>query len=747
MKTPSYTMKSSMQSLTQFLTLSLLALAGAFLPAQGATWYLQRIGPHDWNALSDWNSLPFGGGTSPTSISSADTFDVNGYQVFTPIVSSGTPTFGGNQLVLHGGSAGMIAVKTLGTGQVVIGNLVSYGGFIAGNDIGIPVSITTFTNNANTTISDKKGASNAGTNFTIGTLTGPGDISAIGYGAGAVGGRIQFNITNATGFTGIFYIANGSQFTFNTPMTSGGPLDVGGAGTAVILNSTVTFKGLTINGVDKPVGTYTAASLGAPFSGTGSVVVQTAVASNPPVTQMYGVNFSGGESTNKNYPTKAYYWDYYHGKNLNLIRVPFRWEYVQPTLNGPLDSAALTSLDTVVSLAAARGMSVILDMHNFGHRTVSGTSYLIGSTQVPNAAFQNAWQQLAAHFNGSAGIYGYDIMNEPHDDAGTWVSTTAQYGINGVRSGDTTHNIVVEASAYSAAASWMGNGSFNVTDPSNKLVFSAHTYWDSDNSGTYAGTYDSNNVYPNIGVDKAASFIYWLGLKGAKGHIGEFGVPNNVASPDPRWNVALDNFLNYLDLNGVPATYWGTYNLSNTYALRPNTDNGTVCFDAPAMSILQNYGGGGGVTPFVTGQTLGGSLVNNYTGWKGMQITTGTSPVTVKQLGRWVVAGNTGTHTIELVNGTTHAVLGSVTVNTSGTPAGAFVYGNLSSPVTLAASTIYYVASSETNGGDQSYNDVGTVLTTTGVAAINRGIYSPDNITWNIHGSGSVSYGPLSFGY
>jgi hypothetical protein len=108
-------------------------------------------------------------------------------------------------------------------------------------------------------------------------------------------------------------------------------------------------------------------------------------------------------------------------------------------------------------------------------------------------------------------------------------------------------------------------------------------------------------------------------LKGAKGYVGEFGVANNVASPDYRWNVALDNFLYLLNANGIPGTYWGTYNLTQTYITRPNTDNGSVCTDAPAMAVLAEYGGGsewttqdiGSVSPAGSGSSSGGVFTVN----------------------------------------------------------------------------------------------------------------------------------------
>jgi len=557
-----------------------------------ATWYLQaNSSANDWNTLSIWYSQPFAGGTNPTSISSADNFDLNGYSIVTPKLSTGTTTFGGNQLILHGGLGGFISTKTNPAASIAIPNLTSYGGFIQDNAFTgiLPISVTNFVNNSNTTLSGCQ--SGRGLNFTIGTLSGSGDLCAIGAGGGAAGGAVLFNVTTASAFTGTLYIVDGCQFTFNNGMTSGGALDIEGAGTTVTINAAVTFKGLTIDGVIKAPGTYTASSLG--FAGSGSIVVQSPAAQTLTVTSAFGVNLPGGSfSSGSFYPTTSAEWAYYHGKALNLVRMGFLWERVQPTLNGTLSTTELSKMDSAIALAAAQGMSVILDMHNYDRYN----SNVIGSASVSYANYQNAWQQLAAHYQNMAGVYGYDIMNEPHDDSGTWDSTAAQYGVNGVRQSDTTHYIIVEGDSYAGAQSWMSvNANLNVTDSANKIIYSAHTYWDSNDSGTYSGyansttCYDSNNCYPNIGVDRVAQFVYWLSLKGAKGLVGEFGVPNNVASPDSRWNGALDNFLTYLNKSGVNATYWaGGEAWGTTYPL--SCAIGTPPANAPAMNVLEQFG-------------------------------------------------------------------------------------------------------------------------------------------------------------
>jgi hypothetical protein len=84
--------------------------------------------------------------------------------------------------------------------------------------------------------------------------------------------------------------------------------------------------------------------------------------------------------------------------------------------------------------------------------------------------------------------------------------------------------------------------------------------------------------------------------------------------------------------------------------------------------------------------------------------------VTIHAVARWVVAGNTNTHRVGVYS-TTGSLLGAATINTAGSPAGAYLYAPLSSPVVLSASTAYALASDESNLGDQWYDDTGDSVT------------------------------------
>lgn len=300
--------------------------------------------------------------------------------------------------------------------------------------------------------------------------------------------------------------------------------------------------------------------------------------------QMSGVNLAGAEFGGfAFYPTEAAQMDYYNAKGLKLLRIPFKWERIQPTLNGALNSSAMTSLDTIVSMAQARGMKVILDMHNYGR--YNGDANVIGGT-IPVSAFKDVWRKLAQRYANNPAVYGYGIMNEPHGMNGAWPGA-AQAAADGIREYDTATWIIVAGENWSSASAWRGsNANLNVTDPQNKVMYEAHCYFDSTDTagnGTY-GTWAAENPNPNVGVLRASPFILWLQERGARGFFGEYGIPKNEA----QWNPILDRFLDFIFSNGTSGTYWaGGMHWSNYLLDCSPTNNYTT--DAQQMDVLKNH--------------------------------------------------------------------------------------------------------------------------------------------------------------
>ena len=68
---------------------------------------------------------------------------------------------------------------------------------------------------------------------------------------------------------------------------------------------------------------------------------------------------------------------------MNLVRLPFRWERLQPQLNQPLDTVELSRVKAFVDAATAEGVTVLLDVHNYAR----WHGDIIDSAAVPNSAF------------------------------------------------------------------------------------------------------------------------------------------------------------------------------------------------------------------------------------------------------------------------------------------------------------------------------------------------------------------------
>ncbi|HAH53795.1 MAG TPA: glycosyl hydrolase family 5 [Flavobacterium sp.] len=298
----------------------------------------------------------------------------------------------------------------------------------------------------------------------------------------------------------------------------------------------------------------------------------------------FGSNFPGTYNIDYTYPTSSEL-DYYHAKGLNLIRLPIKWERIQPILNGNLSAPELLRIKNFLLLAQNRNMNVIIDLHNYCRYNINGIDRIIGSNDLSIDNIKNLWTKLALELNTYTNIWGYGIMNEPHDLLvnATWFNI-AQEIINGIRINDVTTRIIVGGDSYSSAARWIqySDNLKNLSDPSNKLTFEAHVYFDNDASGSYDSNYDNEGAYPNIGVDRATPFVNWLLINNLNGFIGEYGIPAN----DNRWLVVLNNFLSYLKANCINGTYWAGGPWWGNYILSIEPELGV---DKPQMSTLLNH--------------------------------------------------------------------------------------------------------------------------------------------------------------
>lgn len=301
---------------------------------------------------------------------------------------------------------------------------------------------------------------------------------------------------------------------------------------------------------------------------------------------LIGVNLSGAgfaphvvpgkHGTNYFYPEKRHF-KYYADKGIRLIRFPFIWERVQHNLGKDLDGEQLRLLKRTLDFAMQHGQKVILDMHNYGRYQ----GHLIGSSDVPYAAYAEVWQKLAKRFGGHPALLGYDIMNEPHGTVGLWPGA-AQAAVDAIREVDQQALIFVEGERWSSAYHWpLVNANFLVKDPVERIVYEAHLYFDEDFSGKYLPG-KSRNIDPMLGVERARPFVEWLQKHGQKGFLGEYGIPDDL----PEASVAMDNLLAYLNDNCIPSAYWAGGPGWGQYRLAIEPRDGQ---DRPQMAILQKH--------------------------------------------------------------------------------------------------------------------------------------------------------------
>ena len=302
----------------------------------------------------------------------------------------------------------------------------------------------------------------------------------------------------------------------------------------------------------------------------------------------FGSNVPGTLGTDYTVPTAAEF-AYYHGKGVNLVRLPVLWERIQPGLFASPPSAAFSQayvklIKTALRQAHRNRMSVVVDIHDYG----GYGGHKLGDGTLTDAMYAAFWKRLATTLKSVPGLGGYDIMNEPNamPSAAAWPEA-AQEAVNAIRSTDTATRLYVEGDFYASAGAWTTyNQNLSIADSAGNLVYEAHVYGDRDSSGSH---YDWNTeVSYGVSVDTIAqrvgNFTGWCAAKGVACMIGEVGVGND----DPSWNTELANGLAAMQSAGIQAfTYWAGGPWWGSYPMSIEPTNGV---DAPQMAVVSQYG-------------------------------------------------------------------------------------------------------------------------------------------------------------
>jgi endoglucanase len=306
-----------------------------------------------------------------------------------------------------------------------------------------------------------------------------------------------------------------------------------------------------------------------------------------------GVNISGAEfnqttvpgvlGTNYIYPSTTEM-DFYAANGMNVIRVPFSWERMQQSVNGPLDPTQLGYMDACVTYANSKGLSVILDPHDYG----AYNNVTIGVPGgEPNSMFANFWSQMATHYKNNPMVI-FGLMNEPVGS--TMTSTTweasAQAAINAIRAAGAKNLILVSSTYWEHAVNFVQLNAadmINITDPINNFSYEVHQYLDSDGSGTHP---DFLSVSDSVAT--LSGFTAWLKANNRTAFLGEIGVTSATGAL-----ADLSAMLQYMHANPdqwTGFTYWTAgqwYPTNYMFSVEPQNGQPT-----PQMTTLvQNLGG------------------------------------------------------------------------------------------------------------------------------------------------------------
>ncbi|MGE3528031.1 MAG: glycoside hydrolase family 5 protein [Methyloceanibacter sp.] len=303
---------------------------------------------------------------------------------------------------------------------------------------------------------------------------------------------------------------------------------------------------------------------------------------NLPVAAFGADALPGTFGTNYIYP-QASTLGYFAAKNMNVARIAVLWERLQHRLQGDLDKAEVARLDAVIDLAAAKGMRVIVDIHNYARYAGA----VLGSPGLPPQALADLWRRLGERYKDNDAVI-FGLMNEPNGlPTETWLEA-ANAAIAAIRGAGAKNLILVPGNGWSSARDWPGSSygtpnseaMLKVEDPEGNFAYDVHQYFDADFTGTGADCQSAG-----IGIETLTPVTEWARQHGRRAFLGEFGV-----GPGATCLEALDRVMRFLNANSdvwLGWTYWaGGEWWPADYFTNIQPQGGV---EPPQMAVIEKY--------------------------------------------------------------------------------------------------------------------------------------------------------------
>lgn len=306
-----------------------------------------------------------------------------------------------------------------------------------------------------------------------------------------------------------------------------------------------------------------------------------------------GTNLSGGDFYHPEVGKRPTYakdfiypnaqeFDYCVRNGMNIVRIGFLWEVVQPELMKPLDDVEWKRYVDVVRLATSKKLTVLIDPHNYARYFGKP----IGAGGVPDTAFADFWGRVALTFKGDSQVW-FGLVNEPYDiPAERWVDS-ANAAIKAIRNAGAKNLILVPGVAFTGAWTWTSNsyGEPNgraldrIIDPGRHYAIEVHQYLDRDASGTKPQV-----VSPTVGSERLRSFVEWCRSRKMKAFLGEFAVGDTTDG-----KLALEDMLSAMERDRdvwLGFTWWSAGPWWGDYMFTIEPKNGK---DRPQMDWLRPH--------------------------------------------------------------------------------------------------------------------------------------------------------------
>ncbi len=279
----------------------------------------------------------------------------------------------------------------------------------------------------------------------------------------------------------------------------------------------------------------------------------------------------------------AAYYDRISGWGLNVVRMPFTWEAIEP-VRGTYDEVFLGRLDAMVAAAGERRIRVVLDFHQdvFGRRYCGDgfPEWALGDPDVQRPAdcsawfmnyFQNVdmmadfdrfwanedglrdafealWTMLAERYGDDDAVIGFEIMNEPGwgtNDPTTFSREvlTPFYSrmVEVVRAVSADSLVFVDTTGIDGVTGDTALG----RPVGSGIVFAPHYYDALAMSGT--GVPEADAVAEVLGKWQAIGAAWDVPVL-----VGEFGLPHDTPGADAFMRAQWDVF----DRLGLHGTQW-----------------------------------------------------------------------------------------------------------------------------------------------------------------------------------------------